>query len=134
MIYLDACTLIKFVKHEAESKALHVWRNRLNDSGGLITSELARLEISRALLRSGVNHERISYAVTAALSRVDLVNVTHSVLARARAYRIKNLASLDAIHLATAEPFRAELSEFVTYDLELAEAATELGLNVNAPA
>jgi hypothetical protein len=40
---------------------------------------------------------------------------------------------LDAIHLATADPFLTELTDFVTYDGELAAAATELGLPVTAP-
>ena len=39
----------------------------------------------------------------------------------------------DAIHLASADPFRAELSAFVTHDQELAKAAADLGFPVAAP-
>jgi len=34
---------------------------------------------------------------------------------------------LDAVHLATADPFLAELTDFVTFDAELAAAGLELG-------
>jgi hypothetical protein len=40
---------------------------------------------------------------------------------------------LDAIHLATADPFLADVTDFVTYDVELAAAAKELGFPVAAP-
>jgi predicted nucleic acid-binding protein len=61
------------------------------------------------------------------------VDVTSTVLARARAYGIRRLGSLDAVHLATADPFLTELTDFVTYDTELAEAAAELGFSATAP-
>jgi hypothetical protein len=44
------------------------------------------------------------------------------------------LGSLDSIHLASAEPFRAELTELVSNDKELAGAAEEMGFPVAAPA
>jgi hypothetical protein len=62
-----------------------------------------------------------------------LVDVTSTVLTRARSYGIRRLGSLDAIHLATADPFLPELTGFVTYDSELAAAAAELGLPAIAP-
>jgi hypothetical protein len=52
---------------------------------------------------------------------------------RARSYQVAKLGSLDAIHLATADPFRTELTDFVTYDRELNAAATDLGFPVTAP-
>jgi predicted nucleic acid-binding protein len=48
-------------------------------------------------------------------------------------YRMPQLGSLDAIHLAPADPFRTELAEFVTYDHELTKAAADLGFPVAAP-
>ena len=62
-----------------------------------------------------------------------LVDVTSTVLTRARSYGIRRLGSLDAIHLATADPFLAEVTAFVTDDVELAAAASELGLPATAP-
>jgi predicted nucleic acid-binding protein len=133
LIYLDACALLKFVKQEKETEALRAWRRALSDDAELVTSELATLEITRTLLRAGTDHQRVPYFTGLALRGIYLVDVTSTVLARAAAYRVRRLGSLDAIHLSTADPFRAELTDFVTYDHELAAAATDLGFPVNAP-
>jgi uncharacterized protein len=134
MIYLDASGLLKFVKPERESAALREWRTSLQADEELVTSQLAALEISRTLLRAGIDHGRVPYVVGQALRGLYLVDVTSTVLARARSYGIRRLGSLDAIHLATADPFTSELAGFVTYDVELAAAAKELGIPVVAPA
>lgn len=134
MIYLDACALLKFIKPEAESAALRKWRESLADDVELITSELARLEITRTLLRAGIDHQQVPYFTGQAVRGIYLVDLSTTVLSRAMAYRTSRLGSLDAIHLASAEPFRADLAEFVTYDKELAGAAEELGFPVAAPA
>jgi len=47
-------------------------------------------------------------------------------------YGIRRLGSLDALHPATADPFLPDVTDFVTYDAELGEAA-ELGFPVTAP-
>ena len=135
MIYLDASALLKFIKLEKETDALRSWRLRLPTDINLVTSELARLEIGRTLLRGGgLAPQRLHETVEQALGDVIYVDLTKALLARAMDYSMPKLGSLDAIHLATAEPFRAELTEFITYDNELASAATELGLPVVAPA
>jgi hypothetical protein len=46
---------------------------------------------------------------------------------------LAELLIADAIHLASADPFRPELTEFITYDLELAKAAAGLGFPAGAP-
>ena len=68
-----------------------------------------------------------------ALRGLYLVDVTSAVLARARAYGVRRLGALDAVHVATADPFLGVLTDFVTYDGELAAAAIELGLPVTTP-
>ena len=133
MIYFDSSALLKFVKPEKESPALREWRVAQPADAELVTSQLALLEISRTLLRAGVDHQRVPYVVGQAVRGLFLVDVTSTVLARARSYGMRRLGSLDAIHLATADPFLTELTDFVTYDGELAAAATELGLPVTAP-
>ena len=134
MIYFDSSALLKFVKPEKESQALREWRVAQPADSDLVTSQLALLEISRTLLRAGVDHQRVPYVVGQAVRGLFLVDVTSTVLTRARSYGIRRLGSLDAIHLATADPFLSELTGFVTYDAELASAATELGLHVASPA
>lgn len=133
MIYLDPGALLKFVKPERESASLRAWRAQLDDGVELLTSELASLEISRTLLRAGVERDRVPYVVGQALRGVYLIDVTSTVLSRARSYGIRRLGSLDAIHLATADPFLPELTGFVTYDVELAAASAELGMAALAP-
>ena len=133
MIYFDSSALLKFVKPEKESQALREWRVALPTGSELVTSQLAVLEISRTLLRAGVDYQRVPYVVGQAVRGLFLVDVTSTVLTRARSYGIWRLGSLDAVHLATADPFLAELTDFVTYDAELAAAAQELGLPVAAP-
>ena len=133
MIYFDSSALLKFVKREKESEALRRWRGQLAASVELVTSELAGLEITRTLLRAGVDRDRVPYVTGQALRGLYIVDVTSTVLARAKAYGIRRLGSLDAVHLATADPFLTELTDFVTYDNELALAATEIGFPVTAP-
>ena len=133
MIYFDSSALIKFVKPEKESLALREWRLAQPTESELVTSQLAILEVSRTLLRAGVDKQRVPYVVGQAVRGLFLVDVTSTVLTRARSYGIRRLGSLDAIHLATADPFLAEVTAFVTYDDELAAAAEELGLPVATP-
>jgi hypothetical protein len=64
---------------------------------------------------------------------VYVVDLSSTVLDRAHSYQVAKLGSLDAIHLATADPFRTEPTDFVTYDSELTTAATDLGFPVTAP-
>ena len=134
MIYLDSCALLKFIKAERETDALRAWRAALPPETELVTSVLARLEINRTLLRARVDHQRVPYFAGQALKGVYLVDLTSIVLERAGAYRVPRLGSLDSIHLATADPFRNELTAFVTYDRELGQAAAGLGFPVEAPA
>jgi uncharacterized protein len=133
LIYLDACALLKFIKQEKETEALRAWRRSLPEGTELVTSELAQLEITRSLLRAGTDHQRVPYLAAQAVRGVYLMDVSTAVLARAMAYRVRRLGSLDAIHLASADPFRADLTDFVTYDQELTAAATDLGFPVNSP-
>ncbi|MGH3927828.1 MAG: hypothetical protein ACRDTT_34020, partial [Pseudonocardiaceae bacterium] len=91
------------------------------------------LEITRTLLRAGIDRQRVPYLTGQALRGVYLADLSSAVLDRAMAYHVPRLGSLDAIQLATADPFRTELTEFVTYDHELTKAAVDLGFPVAAP-
>ncbi len=99
----------------------------------MISSELALLEITRALLRGGADPTWVPYYVGQALRGVYVVGLSSTVLDRARSYQVAKLGSLGAIHLATADPFRGELTGFLTYDSELASAANGLGFPVATP-
>jgi uncharacterized protein len=133
VIYLDSCALIKFIRQEPETDALRAWRQGLPADTELLTSELSQLEITRTLLRAGVDHQRVPFFAGQALRGIYLIDLTSMVLARAMSYRLSRLGSLDSIHLASADPFRADLTEVITYDHELAKAASDLGFPVSSP-
>jgi uncharacterized protein len=133
LIYFDTSALVKFIRPGVETTALRSWRATLDEDVELVTSELARLELTRALRRAGVDHTRVGYYVNQALRGLFLIDLTSTVLARAVAYQVAKLGSLDAIHLASADPFRADLTDLVTYDRELAGAAVDLGFPVTTP-
>lgn len=132
VIYLDSCALLKFVRKEDETDQLRSWRQGLPAGTELITSEISELELSRTLLRAGLG-QRAPYIVAEALKGLHVVRVSSAILTRATQYRLPRLGSLDAIHLATAEPFHDQLTHFLTYDEQLARAAGVLGLPVFAP-
>lgn len=134
LYYLDTSTLLKFVQSEAESTALRSWREELGPEVYLVTSELAGVEVARTFRRAGIDRQRVPFLVGNALKGVEQINLNGEVLARAAAYEVLRLGTLDAIHLATADPLRRELDGFLSYDKELAAAATEIGLTHLAPA
>lgn len=127
-IYLDSSALVKLAVHEPESPAL---RRYLRRRQPLISSALARTEVSRALLPLGPEAVRRGQDV---LARVDLARVNDRVLSAAGRLLPADVRSLDAIHLATAQELGDDLTGIVTYDDRMAAAARALGLRVSAPA
>jgi predicted nucleic acid-binding protein len=125
--YLDSSALVKLAVREPESAAL---RRYLRRRRPLITSALARTEVTRALLPLGREAVRRGHDV---LARVDQVRITDRVLDAAGAMLPVELRSLDAIHLATAQQLGAALARVVTYDERMTAAAKQLGVTVTRP-
>jgi len=126
-VYLDSSAIVKLAVREPESDAL---RRHLRRRRPWVSSALARTEVSRSLLASG---EDAVAAGRAVLARCDLVRVNDRVLNLAGTLNPAELRSLDAIHLATAERLRDEISELVVYDQRMADAARQLGHRVTSP-
>ena len=130
MIYVDSNALVKMVTVEDETDALMSYLEQ-NDDGVLVSSELARLEVGRVLIR-----KRVPGFVRAdaeqLLSGVVQRNIS-VVLDDAQNFPQRYLRSLDAIHLATAVQLGDTLSQFISYDECLADAARELNLPVLSP-
>ena len=126
--YLDSSALVKLAFREPESDAL---RRHLRSRRPWVSSALARTEVLRALLPGG---ESAIAAGRAILARCDLLRVNDRVLALAGTMQPPELRSLDAIHLATAQRVRSDISELVIYDARLAEAALQMGYRVSSPA
>lgn len=126
--YLDSSALVKLVIDEPESAAL---RRHLRRRRPLVSSALARTEVLRALLLEGDEGVARGRAV---LGRIDLVRINDRVLNPAGVLLPPDLRSLDAIHLVTAQQLGADLSQIVTYDDKMLEAAKLLGLKTATPA
>ena len=125
--YLDSSALVKLAVREPESAALRRYIRRRRP---LISSALARAEVSRALLPLGPDAVQRGHEV---LGLIDLVRVNDRVLTAAGALFPADLRTVDAIHLATVQQLGAELARIVTYDERMAAAAKVLRLPVAAP-
>lgn len=126
-VYLDASAIVKLAVREKESAALirHLRRRR-----PLVTSALSRTEVLRALLPHGDEAVQRGRDL---LTTLDLVRVGDRILGAAGTLEPRELRSLDAIHLATAQQLRSDLGQLITYDERMAAAARQLDMRVVAP-
>lgn len=127
-LYIDASAAMKLVVEEPESSAL---ADALAGDQ-LISSEICRVELARALLRLGLGQgaERL---VRGVVERIELLRLDDQILDRAGELGPNDLRTLDAIHLASALAIGRELDAVVTYDRRLAAAAEEAGFAVRSP-
>ena len=129
--YLDASAIVKLATQEAETQAL---RTHLAEHHHLITSRLATVEVSRALMRSGADNVALGAApLRDVLEHLQLVELDEGIAVSASILGPATLRSLDAIHLASALAIGEELTEVITYDGRLAAAARAAGLQVQSP-
>ena len=131
MIYLDSAAIVKLIRREKESQALHEWLTAQEDKI-LVASSLVLTEVPRALRRSDPG--RLS-AVPTVLAKLNRVPMDDTVLATAAAYEDPTLRTLDAIHLASARLLLEglALTALITYDKRLLTAAAGTGLATAAP-
>ena len=125
--YLDSSAIVKLAIEEPESAAL---RRYLRRRRPLVSSTLARAEVSRALLPIGAAAVLRGEDV---LSRLELIRINDRILAAAGSLLPEDLRTLDAIHLATAQQLATDLAGLVTYDERMSGAAEGLGWSVVAP-
>jgi uncharacterized protein len=126
--YVDSSALVKLAVAEAESQAL---RRHLRRRRPLVSSALARTEVLRALLPAGMAALAAGRAV---LADIELVRVNDRLLTAAGVLEPAELRTLDAIHVATAQHFGADLGLLVSYDERMLAAATRLGMRTATPA
>lgn len=125
--YVDSSALVKLVVREPESTALRRYLRRRHP---LVSSALARTEVSRAVLPLGKGALRQARKV---LARVELVRVSNRVLNIAGTLELPELRTLHAIHLATASLFGDTVARLVCYDDRMTRGAQALGLTVDRP-
>ena len=126
-IYVDSSALVKMVIEEANSPALGRYFAEFSLDRQL-TAAISRTELVRAVARRGATVENARKA----LSKLDFVAITNSLLDDAAALAPPELRTLDAIHL-TAALSAPDLRALVTYDRRLADAAEQAGLPVVSP-
>lgn len=131
MIYLDSSALVKLLVAEAESADLVDWLDSRQAEEGLVSSELARVEVIRAFAR--LDEPGLLDDARAMLDGLDTIPISEAVIEDATTIGLTTLRSFDAIHLAAAFQLGGALTEFVAYDNRLYEAAAELGLPACAP-
>lgn len=123
--YLDTSAAMKLLVEEAESAAL--LEELTSSHRRLVASWLLHTELHCAV---GRHPSTLALdALSTVLDVVDLVDVTRGDLLAAGTHA--PLRSNDGIHLATA--LRIGVDEVVTYDGELARAASGAGVRVIAP-
>jgi len=127
VLYIDTSALAKLILEEPEPPAL---QDYLSGAGTVVSSAVALTELVRAACRVRSDLEGEARQL---LEHVVLVNVDRRVLERAATLSPREIRTLDAIHLATAQMLGDELEVIVTYDARMGQAAREAGVKVDAP-
>ena len=127
--YIDTSAFVKLFVEEPESDAVAAAIGRSWPQ--MVASEILAVEAFRVALRRG----GAAPARAAQLLR-QVILLPFSTEIRADSCRISppELGTLDAIHLATAISVADQVGAIFTYDKRLAQASTDAGLRVLAPA
>lgn len=125
--YVDASAIVKLVVLEEGSDAMLRW---YVESDRIATSRIGIIETTRAVRRRVHDPGRLRRV----LGSIEVIECDAIVGDRAGGLEPATVRPLDAIHVASALAFGAELDAFVTYDERLADAARAAGLPAVAPA
>lgn len=127
MIYLDSSVALYALLRSPFLEATQKWIDDAAFESGLVSARLLRLELTRVLRRDSLpvlDREKVT-------SRVHLVDETAETYAYAEGI-IPHLASLDALHLATAA-LLGESVTIATHDTQMKGVAGLLGFAVVDP-
>jgi predicted nucleic acid-binding protein len=126
-VYLDTSVLGRVLLDEPDTPAI---RRELGHFERHVSSGLLSVELHRLGLR-----ENTLALVSELLSGKVLIPIDAEILAAAETIAPPTVATLDAIHLATAVSLSTtgKLDALMTYDKQLATGAREHGLEVLAP-
>lgn len=130
--YCDANALIKLVVAEPDGdEVVHLLTSVVDDGATMLTSSVSRLEIRRALMRiqgPDTATDEIDRQVRAATDFIDVESVDEHTIELAGLLPVRNLGSLDAIHVATA--LRSGCDLVITRDAQMRRACEVLGIAV----
>ncbi|HEX4837944.1 MAG TPA: type II toxin-antitoxin system VapC family toxin [Solirubrobacteraceae bacterium] len=127
LVYIDTSALGRSLLEEPDKpaieRALEAFASRISSS--LLRVELRRLGLSRDMLDR----------VDPLLAGISLIPLDEQILTAAETLTPSTVATLDAIHLATAIRLSAtgELNALMTYDKQLADGARKHGITVLSP-
>ena len=125
IVYADTSVLVTLIKHEPTSASVIAYLDELaEDDHPLVAGQLVETEMRRVASRLGIDQ----MSVLPVLERVNLVDQTPGDFRQAGALQSRNLGTLDALHLATA--LRTRASAMLTFDVQLEQAATDMGIAV----
>lgn len=126
-IYVDTSALGGILLGEPGAEAVATALPRYTER---VSSQLLRVELRRLGVRSG----RLP-AADRLLTGIALVPLDDSLMREAELITPANVATLDALHLATAVRLgeAGVLAAVMTYDVRMAEGARSHGLEVIAP-
>jgi uncharacterized protein len=127
-VYVDTSALGRVLLGEPDAPAIERGLEAFDDQ---VASRLLAMELRRVAFRRG----RVA-AAEHLLRGVELMPVDEPVLRAAETIEPYTVATLDAIHLATARRLAADglLDAIMTFDTRLAEGARHHGIDVVAPA
>jgi predicted nucleic acid-binding protein len=127
VIYVDSSVALAHLLVESRSPPASLW------NGPLVSSQLLEYEVWNRIHAYGLGRTHTNEA-QALLIRVDLIEMTAVVLARALEPFPTPMRTLDALHLSTIEYVRSrhETVELASYDNRLLAAAQALGVSIAA--
>ncbi len=128
VFYLETSAAVKLIAREAETEAMLAWAQ--HHAGNIVSTDLTRTELLRAVRRDAPDR---ADEASRLLDRAHVVDLPTGVFERAAVLDPAILRTLDALHLAAALEFGADLEGMVTYDDRLASAATVHGITVVSP-
>lgn len=126
--YLDTSALVKLVVREAESTALRSWIE--SEGAVLVSSDLARTELMRAVSRASGNYLLQARLV---LDSITILTISTAIFESAGRLSPSTLRTLDALHLASALEPGDDLDALITYDDRLADACAANGITTLSP-
>ena len=126
-VYIDTRALGRVLLGEPDAAAV---RHALGDFEQHVASRLMRTELRRLALREGLLEDAEQL-----LAGVALIPLDDAILSLAETVMPVTVATLDAIHLATALKLASAglLKTVMTYDVRLASAVESHGLRIAAP-
>jgi hypothetical protein len=127
VIYVDSSVALAHLLVEPRSAPASLWK------GPLVSSQLLEYEVWNRIHAYGLGRSHANEA-QALLIRVNLIEMTAVVLARALEPFPTPTRTLDALHLSTIEYVRnrPQTVELASYDNRLLAAAQALGITIAA--